>query len=162
MIFKRFAWFICVVFTAKKTSSNWMVVGFGVTVPASIVIRLLSNSFVVTSFNHGNCVGVKFRWYSSESPLSECCDLGASKTWRENRAKNNTLVSCFVLTFESNCLFVQWLYIVLFRFIQCQLNKLWVCWWRSHPLFLWQIRLLKCRIMIIIWYIILVGAFLFY
>lgn len=79
-IFKRFAWFICVVLTAKNTSSNWMVVGFGVTVPASIVIWLL-NSFVVTSFNHGNCVGVKFRWNPSKSPL----DLGALTIWKGNK-----------------------------------------------------------------------------
>lgn len=85
-MFKRFAWFVWVVFTAKNISSKWIDVGFGVTVPASIVIRL-SNSFVVTSFSHGNCVGVKFRCGNlSRSPV-ECCDLGATNIWKKGEKK---------------------------------------------------------------------------
>lgn len=73
-----------------------MAVGFGVTVPASIVIRLL-NSFVVTSFNHGNCVGVKFPLNPSKSPL-DGCDLGASKTWNKGDKEIILLLLGFVLT----------------------------------------------------------------
>lgn len=127
MRFKRFAWFVCVVLTAKNTSSNRMAVGFGVTVPASIVIRLL-NSFVVTSFNHGNCVGVKFPLNPSKSPL-DGCDLGASKTWNKRRQRDYFVTTRFCIdsSFGSSvfiiyCLvfYVDWI--------------IYVCRWRSHPL----------------------------
>lgn len=114
---KRFAWFVWVVFTAKNISSKWIDVGFGVTVPASIVIRL-SNSFVVTSFSHGNCVGVKFRCGNlSRSPV-ECCDLGATNIWKkrgtEQNEKNYYIVTFFcVLTTDSGLLLLLlWIFYV--------------------------------------------------
>lgn len=83
----RLAWFVCVVLMAKKMSSNWMAVGFGVTVPASFVIWPLY-SLVVTSFSHGDCVvGVKFRWNPSKLPSAECRDLGASSIWMGKRKR---------------------------------------------------------------------------
>lgn len=112
-MFKRFAWFVCVVFTAKNTSSNWMAVGFGVTVPASIVIRLLSNRFVVTSFNHGNCVGVKFRWNPSKLSVNGC-DLDASRTCKKKgtHKKNDTL--CCYSVFDNSSRFSRRLLLLLF------------------------------------------------
>lgn len=92
----RLAWFVCVVLMAKKMSSNWMAVGFGVTVPASFVIWPLC-SLVVTSFSHGDCVvGVKFRWNPSKLPSAECRDLGASSIWMGTKRDNEKTKLFFV------------------------------------------------------------------
>lgn len=135
---KRFAWFVCVVLTAKNTSSNWMAVGFGVTVPASIVIRLL-NDFVVTSFIHGNCVGVKFRWNPGKWPFV-CCDLGASTIWNQNEPneKNGKTMRlfcyyfCYVLTSILGLALL--LYCLVFSIVDWMMNNLWLLRRRLHPL----------------------------
>lgn len=107
IMLSRFAWFVCVVLMAKKMSSNWMAVGFGVTVMrASFVIWPLC-SFVVTSFSHGNCVvGVKFRWNPSKLPSVECRDSGALSIW-EKRTKKREM-------YEANQIYSLLVFSILF------------------------------------------------
>lgn len=78
---KRFAWFVCVVFTAKNISFNWMVVGFGVTVPASITIPSFGK-FDVTSFNVSSRFGFKFPLIPSKSFVSGWELCWTFKIWK--------------------------------------------------------------------------------